>query len=291
MDFIFTAECVLGAIALAAAVILFLVGKKFVVHEDPRLETVTNMLPGANCGGCGFPGCSGMASALVTGCDAGSVSNLYCPVGGDTVMCQITDFLGLASTTNIPQVATVKCNGSCAYRPRIASYDGWKNCKIVHANGQGETGCGYGCLGCGDCVEACHFDALHMTTTGLPEVDGNHCVGCGACVEACPRKIIELRVKKPKNRQIFVACSNKDKGAVARKSCEVACIGCGKCEKVCSFDAIKIEHHLSYIDSKKCRLCTKCVDVCPTSAILKLNFPIKKETINLQVGNKQGTEV
>lgn len=277
MNFILNAVLVLGAIALVAAVILFFVSKKFAVNEDPRIGQVTEILPGANCGGCGFPGCSGLASALVKGADAGSIEGLRCPVGGDPVMNRVSDLLGMAIANTEPMVAVVRCNGTCEFRPRIAEYDGLRTCAAMHSAGAGETGCGFGCLGCGDCVSACQFDAIHMNPeTGLPEVDEEKCTSCGACVKACPRHIIELRKKGPKGRRVYVSCVNKDKGAVAKKACQVACIGCGKCEKVCQFDAITIANNLSYIDFSKCRLCTKCVDECPTGAIIKVNFPVRK---------------
>ena len=176
-----------------------------------------------------------------------------------------------------PMVAVVRCNGTCELRPRIASYDGLKTCTAMNACGAGETGCGFGCLGCGDCVGACQFDAIHINPeTGLPEVDEEKCTACGACAKACPRNIIELRKKGPKGRRIFVSCVNKDKGAVAMKACKSACIGCGKCQKECKFEAITIENNLSYIDFTKCRMCKKCVDACPTKAIHAVNFPAPK---------------
>jgi ferredoxin len=147
----------------------------------------------------------------------------------------------------------------------------------MNSCGAGETACGFGCLGCGDCVAACQFDAIHMNPeTGLPEVDEEKCVACGACVKACPRHIIELRKKGPKGRKVFVSCVNKDKGPAAMKACKAACIGCGKCEKECQFGAITIENNVSYIDFNKCRLCRKCVAVCPTKAIHAVNFPAPK---------------
>ena len=130
----------------------------------------------------------------------------------------------------------------------------------------------------GDCVEACLFDAIHINPqTLLPEVDEDKCTACGACVKACPKDIIELRKQGPKSRRIFVSCVNEDKGAIARKACEVACIGCSKCVQVCAFDAITIKNNVAYIDDDKCRLCRKCVPVCPTNSIWELNFPPRKE--------------
>ena len=280
MDFIFTAVLVLGAIALVASVVLFVISKKFAVHEDPRIGQVAELLPGANCGGCGFPGCSGMADALVKGADTGSIDGLRCPVGGDDVMNQVADLLGMAMANSEPMVAVVRCNGSCENRPRIAEYDGLRTCEAMNSTGAGETGCGYGCLGCGDCTKACQFGAISMNAeTGLPEVDEEKCTSCGACVKACPRHIIELRKKGPKGRRVYVQCVNKDKGPVAKKACAVACIGCEKCQKVCKFEAITVENNLSYIDYSKCKMCTKCVDECPTGAIIKVNFPVKKKEV------------
>ena len=226
----------------------------------------------ANCGGCGFPGCSGMADALVKGADAGSLEGLNCPVGGPELMGKVAGLLGMTVADSAPTVAVVKCNGCFAHRPKTCEYDGLRTCSAVHATGSGETACGYGCLGCGDCVKACAFDAIHINEeTGLPEVDEEKCTSCGACVKACPRNIIEIRLKgkviKEKARRVYVACVNKDKGPVANKVCKVSCIACGKCQKVCKFDAITIENNIAYIDSAKCKACGLCVRECPKNAI------------------------
>ena len=277
MSSILSAVTVLGAIALIAAVILYACSKKFAVKEDPRIAEVSALLPQANCGGCGFPGCSGMAAALVKGADAGSLEGLFCPVGGQDVMSNVAGLLDMAIAKTDPMVAVVRCNGTCENRPRTLKYSGMRTCTAMNSTGVGETGCGYGCLGCGDCTRACQFGAIVMNeSTGLPEVDDEKCTACGACVKACPRHIIELRKKGPKNRRVYVRCINHDKGAVARKACSAACIGCGKCERECKFEAVKIENNLSYIDFTKCRLCRKCETVCPTHAIVALNFPVRK---------------
>ena len=132
----------------------------------------------------------------------------------------------------------------------------------------GETGCVFGCLGYGDCVTVCNFDAIHINPeTNLPEVDADKCTACGACVKACPKLVIELRKKWPKNRAVYVSCVSKDKGAQVMKACKAGCIACGKCEKVCPHGAITIENNLAYIDPQKCKLCRKCVNECPTGAI------------------------
>lgn len=277
MSFIIQAVIVLGVIAILAAAVLYVCSKKFAVYEDPRIGQVAEILPGANCGGCGFPGCSGMADALVKGCDAGSIDGLNCPVGGAEVMTKVADLLGMAIANSEPKVAVVRCNGTCANRPKIAEYKGLRTCAAMHSCGAGETACGYGCLGCGDCVAACQFGAISINPeTGIAEVDEEKCTACGACVKACPRNIIELRKKGVKGRRVYVSCVNKDKGPAAMKACAAACIGCGKCQKECAFEAITIANNVSYIDPDKCRLCRKCEKVCPTHAIVAVNFPAPK---------------
>lgn len=278
MSFILIAVAVLGAIGLIAALVLYVCSKKFAVKEDPRIGQVAELLPGANCGGCGYPGCGGFADALVKAADGGSLDGMLCPVGGADVMGKVADLLGMAVANSEPKVAVVRCNGSCEHRPKIAEYSGLRTCSAMHACGTGETACGYGCLGCGDCVEACSFGGITINPeTGLPEVNEDLCTSCGACVKACPRNIIELRKKGPKNRRVYVGCVNKDKGAVSMKACKVSCIGCGKCAKECPFDAIKVEGNVAYIDADKCRLCRKCEKVCPTHAIVAVNFPAPKK--------------
>ena len=265
----------LGAIGAIGAIVLYAASKKFEVYEDPRIARVQDVLPAANCGGCGYPGCSGFAAACVK---ADSLEGLMCPVGGADVMAKVAAILGREAVSSAPMVAVVRCNGTCENRPRTNRYDGVKNCGIASSLYGGETGCTYGCLGYGDCVDACAFDAIHINPqTMLPEVVEDKCTSCGACVKACPKNIIELRKKGPKSRRVFVSCVNKDKGVVAKKACSAACIGCSLCQKQCEFDAITIENNLAYIDYDKCRLCRKCVEVCPTHAIHELNFPPRKE--------------
>ena len=265
---------VLALLGGVASIILYFVAQKFKVFEDPKIGEVEAVLPGANCGGCGFPGCHGLAEALSK---ADDISGMGCPVGGAEVMSKVAAILGKEVAASAPKVAVVRCNGTCANRPRLLNYDGARSCAIQSAHFAGETGCSFGCLGCGDCVSACTFGALGMDPeTGLPVVDGDKCVACGACVKACPKGIIELRNKGPKDRRIWVSCVNKDKGAVARKACSAACIGCGKCAKECAFGAITVENNVAYIDFTKCKMCRKCVAACPTHAIHELNFPPRK---------------
>lgn len=257
-----------------SAVILYFVAQKFKVFEDPRIDEVQAVLPSANCGGCGFAGCRNFAEALVK---AESFDGLYCPVGGGTIMNEAAKILGKQAAVVDPKVAVLLCNGTHEFRPRTSKYDGVDECRISNSLYIGDTDCSYGCLGGGDCVMACTFDAMHMDlTTGLPVISDEKCVSCGLCVKACPRHLIELRKRAKKERKIYVACSNCDKGGPARRACKAACIACGKCIKVCEFDAITIENNLAYIDATKCTFCRKCVTECPTNSIIELNFPPRK---------------
>lgn len=259
---------VLGVIGLVAALVLFAAGKKFAVKEDPRLDQVKEVLPGANCGACGYPGCSGFAKACVEGADKGSIAGMLCTVGGDKVMGQISEILHMKVSASEPRIAVVRCNGSCDQRHKVADYDGKQTCAVMNMCGAGESECGYGCLSCGDCAAACQFCGITINpATGLPEVNPDLCTGCGACAIACPRNIIELRPRGENNQRVWVACMNKDKGPVAKKACSAACIGCSLCVKECKFDAITVNNNLAYIDSDKCRLCRSCVAVCPQKAI------------------------
>lgn len=191
---------------------------------------------------------------------------------------QVADILGLAACEATPMVAVVRCNGTCENRPRTAEFDGANSCRVQNMTGMGETGCAYGCLGCGDCVSQCSLGAISMDpVTGLPVVDEDICGGCGACAKACPRGVIEIRPKGPKGRRVVVLCNNKDKGAIANKVCKTACIGCGKCVKTCDkFNAITMENNLAHIDPDKCKLCRKCEEACPKGAIVSFNFPPRK---------------
>lgn len=290
-DIVIYAVISLSAIGLAAAVILFFIAKKFKVIEDPKIDIVEEVLPSANCGGCGFPGCRNFAEALVNKSNKDkNIEGLNCPVGGNEVMSKVAEILGLEAEEKEPMVAVLRCSGSKANAPKKVNYDGPATCVFANNLYAGENGCPYGCLGLGDCVVACKFDAMYMDKeTGLPVIIEEKCVACGACVEACPRNIIELRNVGKKSRRIFVSCINEEKGGVARKNCKVACIGCSKCYNVCKFDAITMKNNLAYIDYEKCKLCRKCVEECPTGAIHELNFPPRKPKPE-KVIEKQKTE-
>ncbi|MBN2693653.1 RnfABCDGE type electron transport complex subunit B [bacterium] len=276
MDTIIVASLVsLGGIGFFAAVLLFGAAKKFKVEEDPKIDEVNEILPSANCGGCGYAGCRNFAEGIVKN---RSLDGFFCPVGGNELMKQIAEIMGLTAQEKEPMVAVVRCSGSFKNSPAKNQFDGVSSCKSAHMLYAGPGGCPNGCLGLGDCVTSCPFDAIKISSeTGLPIVDEEKCTACNNCVVACPRSIIELRNKGKKNKRVFVSCINKEKGAVAKKNCSAACIGCGKCVKECPFDAIVLENNLAYIDFEKCKLCKKCVPVCPTGAILAINFPEPKK--------------
>ncbi|MCW5518464.1 Fe-S cluster domain-containing protein [Aureitalea sp. L0-47] len=270
----------LGSIGTVAAGVLFLVSKRFYVYEDPMIAEVEEVLPAANCGGCGFPGCKAFAESLVKSDD---ISDLFCPVGGNDVMKEVSVLLGKEVAEKDPTVAVVLCQGACEVRPKTSLFQGPQSCAISALVFGGETDCQYGCLGFGDCVDVCDFDAMHMDEeTGLPVIDSDKCTSCGACVKACPREIIELRPKNKRDLKVFVGCLNQDKAGIAKKACSVACIGCAKCEDICPKDAVIMKDNLAYIDPLVCTLCRKCVEVCPTHSIIETNFPPKKVRVKKQ---------
>lgn len=274
-DSILFSAILLPSLGTAAALVLFVVSKKFYIYENPKISEVEELLPAANCAGCGFPGCRAFAEQLVNTDD---ISDLFCPVGGNEVMKLVSETLGKEVAEKDPTVAVVRCQGSCEVRPKTTLYQGPRSCAISALIYSGETDCQFGCLGDGDCVDVCKFDAMYMDEeTGLPVVITDKCTSCGMCVDACPRNIIEMRPKHKRDLKIFVGCLNEEKGGIAKKACSVACIGCSKCVDACPKEAIVIKNNLAYIDPEYCTLCRKCVPVCPTNSIIETNFPPRKE--------------
>lgn len=274
IESVLNSSVLLSSIGVCSAVVLFIVSKQFYVYEDPKIAEVDEILPAANCGGCGSPGCKAFAEKLVNTED---ISELFCPVGGNDVMKQVADILGKEVAEKDPTVAVLRCQGGCDVRPKTTEYQGPKSCAISSLIYSGETDCQFGCLGDGDCVQVCKFDAMYMDEeSGLPVIITDKCTSCGACVDACPRHIIEMRPRNKRDLKIFVGCLNEDKGGIAKKACDVACIGCSKCEDICPKDAVTMNDNLAYIDPELCTLCRKCVEVCPTHSIIETNFPPKK---------------
>lgn len=265
---------VLGGIGAAGALALDRVAKRFHVEEDPLVGEVEELLPGANCGGCGLKGCHDFAVQCVK---AGKLDGFYCPSTGQEGMDKIAAVMGCTSTERTPDVTVMKCAGTKATKTAFNSkYEGPRKCAIMNMTA-GDYDCDNSCLGCGDCIEACPWDAItYNSEKGIVEINASKCVGCGKCVTACPRYIIELRPVGRRDRRVWVACGNCQKGAITRKQCTVGCIGCGLCVKQCKFDAISINNNHAYIDAGKCVTCGKCIGVCPTGAIHSVNVTVNK---------------
>ena len=252
------------AIGLLAAVMLVVAATLFGVKEDEKYIALRECLPGANCGACGYTGCDGSAKALAS--DPKILTNLCIP-GGDSCAAEIAAILGVEAADVIEMVAVVHCNGNCDNAPSAAEFEGTSSCKSAKQVYGGPRACAFGCLGYGDCVAVCQYNAIRVIN-GAAVVDPTLCTGCGLCAKACPNSIISIENAL---RTVHVVCSNKEKGAVARKQCKVACIGCMKCEKACPHDAIHIENNLARIDYDKCTSCGECAAVCPTGAIFDRN--------------------
>lgn len=254
------AALIVGGTGLFIGVFLGVAGKKFAVKVDETEAAVLEVLPGNNCGGCGYAGCSALAAAIAKGEAAAN----RCPVGGAPVAEKIAAILGEEATETIRTTAYVKCAGTCDTAKQAYDYTGIEDCTMANMmQNNGPKGCTYGCLGFGNCVKACPFDALHIVN-GVAVVDQEACKACGNCIYACPRNLIEMVVYDQKHR---VQCNSKDKGKDVMSVCSVGCIGCKMCEKVCEFDAIKVVDNIAHIDPEKCTNCGKCAEKCPKKII------------------------
>lgn len=268
MQNIIFAAASLSIMGLLFALLLGFASKIFAVEVDERIPLVRECLPGANCGGCGFPGCDGLAAAIV----AGTAPVNGCPVGGAAAAEKIAKVMGVEAASGEKMVAHVHCNGGCNAVDK-AKYEGLQDCNAALRVASGPKECAFGCMGLGSCVKACAFDALHIEN-GTAVVDAEKCVACGKCVATCPKKLIDL---VPAKNTVHVNCMNRDKGPAAMKVCSVACIGCKMCEKTCKFDAVHVENNVASIDYSKCKNCKMCAKACPKGCIEPVPTPEEKE--------------
>lgn len=255
------ATLLVTAVGLVIGVFLSLAAKFFEVPVDEREEQVRGLLPGNNCGACGYPGCDNLAEAIA----AGNAKPNACPIATSDAHLAIAGVMGTDTEVSDKQVAFVKCAGTCDKTKDKYTYVGKMDCKQAAMNsGGGPKKCGFSCLGYGTCVSACQFDALHIVD-GIAVVDKEKCTSCGLCIPECPKNLIEF---VPYKTHHFVRCNSTDKGKVVKEGCTIGCIGCKICEKVCEFDAVHVKDNLALIDYAKCTNCMKCAEKCPTKVIL-----------------------
>ncbi len=259
------AFAVVVAVGLLFGILLALITHFFGIEEDETAKKIREVLPGINCGACGFKGCNDYAEAMAKGL---AKPNLCIP-GAEAVAKQLGEIMGVEVEEPKDFVAFVHCNGTCEAAPAKADYKGIATCSAANQTYGGPKLCAYGCLGCGDCASVCVSDAICITD-GIAHVNTARCVGCGMCVKTCPKHIISMI---PQETATVVYCSSRDKGADARKACKNACIACRKCEKLCPCDAIKVTDNCAVIDYEKCTGCGACAEGCPTGCIKKVFFP------------------
>lgn len=252
----------LGLIALFFGLFLSIAARYFAVETDPRVEAIKEIVPGANCGACGYAGCANFAEAVVRG----EIQPGGCIPGGEETAKAIAGELGMEVVESEPVVATVFCIGEKNKAVDSFIYDGVKDCAVADKFNGGFKACTYGCLGLGNCERVCPFDAIEMGSHGLPVVDAELCTGCGLCVGACPRDLIKTLPRRSEQGHL-VLCSSQDRGKSVSKVCSVGCIACRACVKACPQEAIEMDGKLAVIDLNKCDDCGKCVPVCPPGTI------------------------
>ncbi len=253
----------LGGIGLFAAVTLGFAAKKFAVEVDPREMAALEVLPGANCGACGFPGCAGYAKALV----AGTIDLNQCPPGGADVVTKLAHILGVEASATARQIAVVLCQGDNRKAQLKYRYLGLEDCTAAQRIADGPKTCPGGCLGLGSCQRICPFDAIEMTADGLAVISRENCTGCRKCVAVCPRDVIHMT---PYESGVHVLCNSHDKGAVVRKYCQVGCIGCNICKKTVP-DSYKIENFLAEVIYEQDTEAGEAIAKCPTKCIMDFN--------------------
>ena len=261
---------ILGGLALLFGLVLAAASKAFYVEEDPRLAKLNECLPGANCGGCGYPGCGGYAEAVLNG----EAPIGKCASGGTDCAVAMGAVMGIKADAVARKVALVKCSGYRVFDEegkQIAgaklkgNYEGFKDCLAASkVGGKGPVVCKFGCLGFGSCTKACKYGAIKVVD-GVAKVNSEKCVGCMACAQVCPRQLI---VPVEYDKHVRVACNSHAKGAVTIRGCSQGCVGCGLCKKICPNEAITIEKNLCIIDYSKCDSCGLCATVCPKKLIV-----------------------
>ncbi len=250
----------MGGLGFVFGALLAIASIVFHVKQDERVQLIREALPGANCAGCGYPGCDGYAEAVVSD----GVKTSLCTVGGSSVAARVAEIMGVQAETLTPMFAFLKCKGTPECSPRNAIYSGINDCRSAAVlPGGSPNACPFGCIGFGTCVDVCLFDAIKMKD-GFPDVDINKCVGCGACVEVCPKSVLKL-IPKRKSAQVY--CNSPWKGPYIKKVCSAGCIGCGMCVKACPSEAIVLEGSLAVIDASKCTNCGACIAKCPVKCI------------------------
>ena len=260
MSGILLAMVIIGVIGCVIGVLLCFASKAFYVEVDEKEAAVLEELPGNNCGGCGYPGCSGLAAAIAKG----EAPVGQCPVGGPPVAAKIASIMGVDAGDLTRMVAYVRCSGNCDKAKSIYKYTGVNDCvAAANAPGGGPKACNFGCMGFGSCAAVCEFGGISIVD-GVAVVDKEACRACGQCVNTCPKHLIELI---PYDAQEVVSCRNTDKGKDVMAVCDVGCIGCHLCEKNCPSDAVHVENNVAYIDQSKCTHCGTCVEKCPKKII------------------------
>ncbi len=253
---------VLGILGGVFGALLAFASKIFHVEVDPKQAAVREALAGANCGGCGYPGCDGYAAAVARG----EAPCNKCVAGGPAVAAKVSEIMGVSADAAEKMVAFVPCSGSQGVAEMRFNYSGPEDCQAAMLfGGKSNKLCTFACIGLGNCVRACQFDAMHIVD-GVAKVDRSKCVGCGACVDICPKSIVRLI---PESQRIMPACSSHDKGAAVMKFCAAGCIGCMKCQRECPAEAITVKDFLAQVDTSKCIQCGHCAEVCPRHIITK----------------------
>lgn len=266
MDSIIWTVALMAVVGLVGSVLLLIVSRKFAVGEDERLTYLTSILPGVNCGSCGYPGCAQYAHAMLDGTPPNA-----CSVGGARVAAELAAYLGVEATGVVQHIAFVACQSSTSTVDPQLSFKGTPSCRVFSTMFYASLNCPFGCLGFGDCADACPFEAISVES-GIARINPHVCTGCGKCLSICPRHIISIVDQGNSDGIATVTCKNTMPAKKTREVCKIGCIGCKKCVKACPAEAISVENNLARVDATRCTNCGACIETCPTHAISKLVF-------------------